>query len=179
MATSTDRHQPDPHQPLSLVQTVNARDLHAFLQASKDFSTLIKDRVRKYAFAEGVDYVLEFSPKLGKTSGGRPSIEYHLSLDMAKELAMVERNDKGKEARLYFIECEPKAKAAPVPAELSRMELIQLAKDAEKEKLALQAVVEEQAAKLEGFNRIADGCGALTIRAAAKSQLGMRRSSRC
>ncbi|WP_019224111.1 phage antirepressor Ant [Bartonella rattaustraliani] len=91
-----------------LVQTVNARDLHAFLEIGKDFSNWIKDRIRKYEFTEGSDYLLT-SAKIGE----RQNVvlkEYHLTLDMAKELAMVERNEKGKQARQYFIECERRAK---------------------------------------------------------------------
>lgn len=85
-------------------QTVNARELHEFLEVGKDFSTWLKDRIEKYDFIENVDYV-RFSPESGKTPyGGRPSVEYHISLSMAKELCMVERNEKGKQARQYFIE---------------------------------------------------------------------------
>ncbi|OFA04822.1 antA/AntB antirepressor family protein [Duganella sp. HH101] len=89
------------------IQTINARSLHSFLQSGKDFSNWIKDRVAKYGFVDGKDYTT-FSPKQANTLGGRPSIDYHISLDMAKELAMVERTDKGREARQYFIECEKK-----------------------------------------------------------------------
>ena len=104
-------------------QTVNARELHAFLEVGKDFSTWIKDRIEKYGFIEGVDYVKidspkmgnpcgeEFSPNLGKnTSRGRPNVEYYISLSMGKELGMVERSDKGREIRQYFIRCEKELK---------------------------------------------------------------------
>lgn len=93
------------------IQTVNARNLHSFLQSGKDFSTWIKDRIEKYGFKGGVDFTtVNDSPNSGnQTRGGdRRSIDYHVSLDMAKELAMLERTDKGRGARQYFIECEKK-----------------------------------------------------------------------
>lgn len=89
--------------------TVNARDLHTFLEIGKDFSTWIKDRIESFGFTENQDFVC--SPILGSEGrGGHNRKEYHLTLDMAKELSMVERNDKGKEARLYFLACERQAK---------------------------------------------------------------------
>ncbi|MCO5072130.1 MAG: antA/AntB antirepressor family protein [Rhizobiaceae bacterium] len=92
-----------------VVQTVNARDLHAFLRVGKDFSNWIKDRIDQYGFTENVDYVV--FAEIGENSrGGRPAKEYALTLDMAKELSMVERNEQGKKARQYFIECERVAK---------------------------------------------------------------------
>lgn len=97
-----------------VVQTVNARDLHAFLRVGKDFSTWIKDRIDQYAFVDGSDFA-KFedlrSPISGSTkSRAQTAIEYALTLDMAKELSMVERNEQGKKARQYFIECERVAK---------------------------------------------------------------------
>lgn len=86
------------------VQLVNARDLHAFLQVGRDFTNWIKGRIRKYGFTENQDYALT----LAKT-GERQNVvqtDYHLTLDTAKELAMVENNDQGRAARRYFIECE-------------------------------------------------------------------------
>lgn len=92
-------------------QTVNARELHAFLEVGKDFSTWIKDRIEKYGFVEDVDYVKIDSPKMGNQKGGdRRSIEYYISLSMGKELGMVERSDKGREIRQYFIRCEKELK---------------------------------------------------------------------
>jgi phage anti-repressor protein len=93
------------------IKTVNARELHVFLESKQDFSTWIKDRIGKYDFVEGDDYLIH--KIVDNTVGGRPTLDYHISTDMAKELSMVERNDKGKEARQYFIECERVAQAVP------------------------------------------------------------------
>ena len=94
-----------------LQQTVNARELHAFLQSKQDFSTWIKNRVEQYDFLENQDFI-----KLHKKmeANNATMIEYYITLDMAKELAMVERNDKGKQARQYFIECERKLRESQV-----------------------------------------------------------------
>lgn len=92
------------------IQTVGARELHAFLENRDHFATWIKDRIEQYSFVENQDFTT-FSGKAGK---GRPRTDYHLSLDMAKELSMVERTAKGKQARQYFIECERRVKAAEV-----------------------------------------------------------------
>ena len=94
--------------------TVNARDLHAFLEVGRDFSSWIKDRIDKYQFVENQDFVVFTGT--GENAEGRPRIDYHLALDMAKELAMVERNAKGKQARQYFIECERQLHRAAAPA---------------------------------------------------------------
>lgn len=96
------------------LDTVDARDLHSFLVIKRDFSTWIKARIKQYGFVENEDFVC--SPILGsKGRGGHNAIEYHITLDMAKELAMVERNDKGREARRYFIDCERRLKQTPHP----------------------------------------------------------------
>ena len=98
----------------SQVNTVDARVLHGFLEVGRDFSTWIKSRIDEYGFEEGKDY----SPVWGHRSGdlpGKPRTDYTLSMDMAKELAMVERSPKGKEARQYFIECERRLMERPAP----------------------------------------------------------------
>lgn len=92
--------------------TVNARELHEFLEVGRVFAAWIHERVEKYGFIEGMD----FFPKAEKTSdGGRPRIEYELTIDMAKELCMVENNEKGRQARKYFIECERRYKQNALP----------------------------------------------------------------
>lgn len=86
-------------------KAVNARELHDFLESKRDFSNWIKDRIEKYGLVENEDYVV-FANFGENSKGGRPQIEYALSVDAAKELSMVEGNEKGKQARRYFIECE-------------------------------------------------------------------------
>lgn len=86
---------------------VDARGLHYFLEVGKDFSTWFKD-MTDYGFVEGKD----FSPLSGKSRGGRPRIEYAMALDMAKEVSMIQRTPKGKQAREYFISMEKRAKQA-------------------------------------------------------------------
>lgn len=90
--------------------TVSARDLHAFLRVGRDFSNWIKDRIQEYGFRDGADFItsIGLSSPNSASAKARPQrvTEYHLSLGTAKELSMVERNDRGREARRYFIACE-------------------------------------------------------------------------
>ena len=90
-------------------QAVNARELHKFLGVGKDFSSWIKDRISKYGFVENQDYS-SFTEIGEREVGATVRKEYALSLDMAKELSMVENNEKGKLARRYFIEVEKAAR---------------------------------------------------------------------
>ena len=86
-------------------KAVNARELHAFLGVGKDFSSWIKERISKYGFVENQDY-FSFTEIGEREIGATVRKEYAISLDMAKELSMVENNEKGRMARKYFIECE-------------------------------------------------------------------------
>lgn len=105
-------------------QLCDARDLHDFLGVGRDFSNWIKSRIDHFGFIEGEDYspILAnrdvadgdvCSPELASKTerrGGHNRTEYHLSLDMAKELAMVENNDQGRQVRRYFITMEQQAR---------------------------------------------------------------------
>lgn len=118
-------------------RAVNARDLHAFLESKRDFSNWIKDRIDKYDFIENQDYQV-FNNSGENPKGGRPSIEYALSINMAKELSMIENNERGKQARKYFIACEESKH------ELSRKELAIMVIQAEEEKERLALKNEQQ-----------------------------------
>ncbi|MGV6473557.1 antA/AntB antirepressor family protein [Azotobacter vinelandii] len=87
-------------------QLCDAQELHAFLEVQTRFNDWIGRRIEQYGFIEGED----FYSVLSKSAGGRPSQDYHLTLDMAKELAMVENNEKGRQIRRYFIAMEREAR---------------------------------------------------------------------
>ena len=100
-------------------QVCDGRELHVFLKTGKQFSDWIKQRIQQYGFEENQDF-MSFSPKSEKPQGGRLRVEYHLTLDMAKELSMVENNEQGRLARRYFIDMERRAHAQvklPEPAQ--------------------------------------------------------------
>lgn len=81
--------------------TLSARELHEFLEIKTHFKDWFP-RMCEYGFEEEKD----FRSILSKSTGGRPSTDYEITLDMAKEIAMIQRNEKGKKARQYFIEVE-------------------------------------------------------------------------
>lgn len=81
--------------------TVNGRDLHDALQVK----TAYKDwfpRMCEYGFSEGTD----FCSFLSESSGGRPAVNHQLTIDMAKQLCMIQRTDIGRKFRQYFIQVE-------------------------------------------------------------------------
>lgn len=82
--------------------TLSARELHEFLELTERFSTWF-ERMKQYGFEENVDYL---GRKVFNTLARQELQDYEITLDMAKEIAMIQRNDKGKQARQYFIEVE-------------------------------------------------------------------------
>lgn len=130
-------------------KAVNARDLHAFLESKRDFSTWIKDRIKSYDFIEGVDYQ-SFTEIVEREIGATTRIEYALSISMAKELSMIENNERGKQVRKYFIACEENKH------ELSRKELALMVVQAEEEKERLALENEKQQKQIEKLQPKAD-----------------------
>lgn len=80
---------------------VSGRQLHKVLNVNSNYTTWF-ERMTEYGFTEGQDFL----PHLEKSTGGRPKQDHVLKLDMAKEIAMIQRTDKGKEVRQYFIQVE-------------------------------------------------------------------------
>lgn len=83
--------------------TVSARELYKKLNIGTKFTTWF-ERMKAYGFSEGN----EFFPKVGETSeqGGRPATDYQISIDMAKQICMIQRTPEGKLIRQYFIDLE-------------------------------------------------------------------------
>lgn len=82
-------------------QTVSARELHEKLNIESNFTTWFK-RMCEYGFSEGAD----FFPKMEESTGGRPATDFEVSVDMAKQICMIQRTPEGKEVRQYLIDLE-------------------------------------------------------------------------
>lgn len=80
---------------------VSGRDLHEFLEVGTPYDKWFP-RMCEYGFSEEID----FSTFLSESTGGRPRTDHALTLYMAKEISMIQRTEKGKQARRYFIEVE-------------------------------------------------------------------------
>jgi phage anti-repressor protein len=92
---------------------VDGRSLHEWLQVETPYQIWFP-RMCEYGFVEGVD----FEQKCTKLEGaGRPPINHDLTIDMGKEVSMIQRTERGKQARRYFLECEKIAKAQYVAHE--------------------------------------------------------------
>ncbi|ENP7024204.1 antA/AntB antirepressor family protein [Campylobacter coli] len=94
-----------PHTELQGAFPANVKNLFYFLEIDTKFADWINRRINHYDFIENQDYIIELV-----YTKGRPRKEYYVTLDMAKELCMVENNEKGRQARRYFIECEKRLK---------------------------------------------------------------------
>jgi phage anti-repressor protein len=110
------------------VQTVNAREVHAKLEVSKDFNGWVKAQIKRARLVDGRDYVT--AENLSTPSGGSAMarqqriIDYHLTIEAAKHIGMLSGTDKGFEVREYFLECERKSKAPSLPVSLTPAEML-------------------------------------------------------
>lgn len=87
-------------------EVVSARELHSFFEIKTPFTTWIK-RMLDYGFEENLDYqAINIFVSHKNKVGGTNKVDYALTLDCAKQISMVQRSEKGKQARLYFIKCE-------------------------------------------------------------------------
>lgn len=138
-----------------LIQAVNARELHIFLQSRQQFTDWIKNRIEKYEFVENQDFICVSENYETQRIDGQRGVtiknEYYISIDMAKELAMVENNEQGKTARRYFIDCERQLKQ---PKELTRLEILQIAMQAEQENIALRGQLQQAQPKINHYDKV-------------------------
>lgn len=133
---------------------VDGRSLHEFLQVG----TAYKDwfpRMVEYGFVEGID----FCSKMSESTGGRPAVNHDMTIDMAKEICMIQRTERGKQARLYFIECERRLREVKAPALPDFTNPVIAARawadELEKKQLA-EAKVAELAPKADFYDTVAD-----------------------
>lgn len=145
------------HQDLQ--QAVSARELHDFLEMTERFSSWF-DRMLAYGFSESSD----FEKCKAFNASNRELEDYFISVDMAKEISMIQRSDKGKQARQYFLECERKLKGQIVTPAIpqSFAEALQLAADQAKQ-------LELAAPKVDAYDRLIDSTHLKTVGDVAKS----------
>ncbi|WP_397570390.1 phage antirepressor KilAC domain-containing protein [Schlesneria sp. T3-172] len=157
--------------------TVSARDLYTFLQVGKDFSTWIKAQIERAKLIENCHFVTE---SVTPPKGGVVRVEYHLTIDAAKHLAMMSGTDRGCDVRDYFIECERLARSA------APLDLVQLLNDPVQLRSIIlstcdqiidqRRLLSQQAPKVAALDRIATMSeGSLCVTDAAKS-LGVTQS---
>ena len=127
-------------------QVVEGRELHKFLELTERYSSWFK-RMLQYGFVENVDFTSVKSFTV-VNNGAKKEIDNHLlKISMAKELSMLQRNDKGKQARLYFIKCEEeykKQKQNMLPQDYIQALEKLLESEKEKEKLRLENIQQKQ-----------------------------------
>lgn len=158
------------------VNSVNLRDVHAFLGSKQQFGDWAKDRVE--GFSEGVDFTIFHN---SMKNSGRPQKDYIVTIDTAKHISMVERNDKGKQLRQYFIDCEKKLLATPKAAKAefalpsNYVEALEALLASEKSRQIVEAevvqvkqVIEVQAPKVEAWDKYMSSDGLLSMNDAAK-----------
>jgi len=101
-------------------QLVNARELYEFLEVGQEFANWIKGRIAKYEFIEGEDFTVDKF-----INGKATQKDYIITVDMAKELSMVENNEKGSQARKYFISVEKEFKELSKPQTIEDLIILQ------------------------------------------------------
>ena len=130
-------------------QAVSARELHAYVEMSTRFDIWIK-RMFEYGFTQGVDFECLYKNVQMPNGGSKVAIDdYALSIDCAKEISMLQRNDKGKRARQYFIEVEKKYRngySAQIPQSYS--EALRLAAEQAEQLEMQQKQLQAQAPKV-------------------------------
>ena len=145
------------------IETVNARELHEFLESGRQFGNWITQRIESYGFVEGVDFTIN-KFVIGKAT----QKDYYISIDMAKELSMVENNEKGKEARQYFIAVEKKAKALMLPNFNNPAEAARAWANEYEQKQIAQHKVKELEPKAEFYDAVTESKDTIDIGTASK-----------
>lgn len=151
------------------VQTVNARELHSFLESKQDFSTWLKAKVLDNPFfMENQDYVLLHNSVEQTGRGGHNRKDYALTIDTSKKVAMSEQTDIGNRVREYFIECEYKARTDPMVALNDPATMRGLLLSYSEKIIAAEGLIAEQKPKVDAFARISEADGALCLTDASK-----------
>jgi len=154
---------------------VSARNLHEYLGATERFGAWF-DRQKGYGFVESVDYQ---GCKVFNTLANQEVIDFALTLNTAKEISMLQRTEKGKEARLYFLECEKVAKKEVgfIGVPKSFKEALYLAAQQQEIIEQQQALIAESAPKAEFYDQVTGSKDCIDMAEVAKvCNLGIGRN---
>lgn len=128
----------------SETNAVNSRDIHKFVESKQQYADWIKSRLSELGAVDGVDFMFHkfMNPEI--KSNNKTQIDYIVTLDIAKHLAMMERNEKGKQARQYFIEAEKELKSGLLPFDPNdELAMLDYAKQLIMDKRALELKIKE------------------------------------
>lgn len=138
---------------------VSARELHNLLNIGADFTSWIK-RMIEYGFKENADYVkIPFTkngePDNQQVTNPNPKVDYAITIDMAKHIAMVQRSSVGRMVRQWFIDRENKLKEVEQSVlPTNYLSALKQLVAAEEEKLALAETIKEQTPKVEYYEKV-------------------------
>ena len=143
-------------------QLVSARELHEFLEVGSKFNDWFK-RMCEYGFIENEDFVAITQKKVTAQGNESSFLDYILKISMAKEISMLQRNEKGSMARKYFIECERKLKEVAMDSYMieDRVERAKkwIEEEENRKRLELEVkekeeVIKEQAPKVDYYEKV-------------------------
>lgn len=140
-------------------QVASGREIHKALGIGTRYDTWFS-RMLDYGFTEGTD----FCSVLSESTGGRPSTDHAVTLDMAKQLGMIQRTPEGKRVREYFIEAEKRGRREMGPEELMARAVL----EANRTIKSLEARVSEQQPKADAWDHIVSSAGSWSYEEAAK-----------
>lgn len=155
-------------------QLVSGRELHEFLEVKSKYLDWF-NRMIEYGFIENIDFAIinELTQKKeGSRLVNREQINHAIKLSMAKELSMIQRTDKGKQARLYFIECENKLKQVLSTKDSLLLNIINSSNETERA-LALNKYQNEYVKPLENKIEILTHINKLYTSTEIAKELGM------
>ena len=148
-------------------QAVSGRELHAFLELGRDYTTWFK-KMTGYGLVEGTDYLTISGEVARQGRGTVERIDHALTLDAAKEIAMIQRTEKGKQARAYFIEVEKRYRAGAVALPQTYAEALRELADQAEKNATLAAQIEQDAPKVLFADSVATSKSTILVGELAK-----------